>query len=328
MSILKLNLIERIFTLCANAFPYWVIVGAGLALWEPSTALWFRPNWIPLFLGVIMLSMGLTLDFVDFRRILKIPRTILLGVGLQYLIMPLLGYVFAVAFHLPTDYVIGLILVASCPGGTASNVVCFIARSNVALSVTLTAFSTLLAVVVTPLLTTMLVESVTADLIETRVEVDTLGLLVNTCKVVVLPVVAGIFLNHFFNRTVRRINVYTPFLAVLSIVCIINYILAAKKDFILQTGLALIVSVVCLHFLGFFLGYLLSKALNFTEKNARTVSIEVGMQNSGLATELARSSFPNYNLASVPGAVSALVHCVLGSLTAGLCRMFPDKGDR
>ncbi len=118
-----MNRTEKLFRTLANAFPLWVLLGAGLALWEPATATWFQPTWIPFFLGLIMLSMGLTLDFDDFLRILKIPRSILLGVGLQYSVMPLLGYGLARLFQLPVDYMIGLILVACCPGGTASNVV-------------------------------------------------------------------------------------------------------------------------------------------------------------------------------------------------------------
>ncbi len=316
-----MNSAEKLFLSLANAFPLWVLTGALLALWQPATALWFRPDWIPLFLGLIMLSMGLTLEWKDFLRVLQIPRSILLGVGLQYLIMPLLGYGLSRAFHLPIDYVIGLILVASCPGGTASNVVCFIARTNVALSVSLTTFSTLLAVVMTPLLTTWLIESLSEDLTGTAIEVDTLGLLINTFKVVILPVLCGVLLNHYFHAAIKKINAYTPFLAVLSIVFIVDYILAAKKTAILQTGLSLLAAIVTLHALGFILGYGLSRLLKFGVRDAQTVSIEVGMQNSGLATELARSNFPGFALATVPGAISALTHCILGSIAAGLCRV-------
>jgi len=312
--------VQKLFLTLANLFPVWVVIGAGLALAEPATALWFKPGWIPYFLGVIMLSMGLTLSWQDFARVFKIPGSILAGVALQYLIMPMLGYLIARAFQLPMDFVIGLILVASCPGGTASNLVCFIARVNVALSVSLTTVSTLIAVVVTPLLTTWLVESLAEDLTGTRIEVNTLGLLVKTFKVVVLPVLLGVFLNHFFRRLVKRINPYTPFLAVLSIVFIVDFIFAAKKDEILATGSSLLMAIITLHALGFILGYALSRLLGFDEKDAETVSIEVGMQNSGLATELARSNFPNYALATVPGAISALTHCILGSLVATASR--------
>jgi bile acid:Na+ symporter, BASS family len=319
------NRTEKFFLTLANAFPLWVLTGAVLALWEPATALWFQPDWIPFFLGIIMLSMGLTLDLADFQQVMKIPRSILLGVSLQYVIMPALGYGLARAFHLPVDYMIGLVLVASCPGGTASNVVCFIARTNVALSVSLTTFSTLLAVLLTPVLTTLLIESLSRDLTGTAIEVDTVGLLVNTLKIVILPVLLGVFLNHCFHRAVQKINPYTPLLAVLSIVFIVDFILAAKKTAIMATGSRLVIAILILHALGFLLGYLLSRALKFKETDARTVAIEVGMQNSGLATELARSNFPNYALATVPGAISALTHCILGSLVAGLCRIKTSK---
>lgn len=315
-----MNPVERFFITLANLFPVWVLTGAGLALWKPETATWFQPNWIPYFLALIMLSMGLTLSFEDFSRVLKLPKSIMLGVGLQYTIMPGLGYTLALAFNLPIDFVIGLVLVACCPGGTASNVVCFIARTHVALSVSLTTVSTLLAVLFTPLLTTWWVESISVELTGSKVDVDTLGLLLKTLKVVILPVLIGVFLNHYFHREVKKIESYTPFLAVLSIVFIVDFILAAKKDAILEIGGALIGAVVLLHLLGFLLGYVLSRLLRFTERDAQTVSIEVGMQNSGLATELARSNFPAYGLATVPGAISALTHCILGSIVAGLCR--------
>ena len=315
-----MNSVERLFITLANLFPVWVLTGAGLALWKPETATWFQPHWIPYFLGLIMLSMGLTLSLEDFSRVLKMPKSILLGVGLQYTIMPGLGYALALGFNLPIDFVIGLVLVACCPGGTASNVVCFIARAHVALSVSLTTCSTLLAVLLTPFLTTWWVESISLEQTGLKVDVDTLGLLLKTLKVVILPVLLGIFLNHFFHRGVKKVEAYTPFVAVLSIVFIVDFILADKKSAILEIGASLIVAVLLLHLLGFILGYVLSRLLKFTERNAQTVSIEVGMQNSGLATELARSNFPAYGLATVPGAISALTHCILGSIAAGLCR--------
>ena len=312
--------VERIFITLANLFPVWVLIGAGLALWKPETATWFQPDWIPYFLGLIMLSMGLTLSFKDFSRVIKLPKSIFLGVGLQYTIMPGLGYAVDLAFELRIDFVIGVVLVACCPGGTASNVVCFIAKTHVALSVSLTTCSTILAVFLTPLLTTWWVESISLELTGLKIDVDTMELFLKTLKVVILPVLIGVFLNHYFNHGVKKVEAYTPFLAVLSIVFIVDFILAAKKDAILEIGSALICAVVLLHLLGFLLGYILSRLLRFTEKDAQTVSIEVGMQNSGLATELARSNFSSYGLATVPGAISALTHCILGSIAAGLCR--------
>ena len=316
-----MNSLKKVFVSLANLFPVWVLTGAGLALWKPETATWFQPTWIPYFLAIIMLSMGLTLNFEDFARVIKTPKPILFGVGLQYTVMPLLGYFLAQQFHLPIDFIIGLVLVACCPGGTASNVVCFIAKTNVALSVSLTTVSTLMAAICTPLLTTLWVESLSLKLTGLSLNVDTLGLLMKTVQVIILPVVIGILLNQYFNRQVKQVEPYTPFLAVLSIVFIVDFILAAKKDAIFEIGSSLIMAVVLLHFFGFLLGYLFSRTLKFAEHDAQTISIEVGMQNSGLATELARSNFTNYALATVPGAISALTHCILGSIVAGLCRL-------
>jgi len=146
-------------------------------------------------------------------------------------------------------------------------------------------------------------------------------LLLSTFKVVILPVTLGVLLNHFFHPMVQKINPYTPLLAVLSIVFIVDFILAVKKDAIIESGASLIMAIVLLHLMGFVLGYVISRWMKFPDRDAQTVSIEVGMQNSGLATELARSNFPGFGLATVPGAISALTHCVLGSIAAGLCRL-------
>lgn len=319
-----MNRIEKLGVVFANAFPVWVLAGAGLALWEPATALWFKPAWIPFFLGIIMLSMGLTLETEDFLRVLKIPVSVLAGLSLHYLIMPLLGYTLSKAFHLPVDYMIGLVLVSSVPAGTASNVVCYIARINLALSVTLTTCSTLLGIIMTPLLATWMVESLAQSTLGITVEVDTLGIFIETLQIVILPVVTGILLNHYLPGLVKKVTAYTPFLAVLSIVFIVDYILAAKRQAILNGGSRLILAIVTLHTLGFLLGYLLSKLLALGERDARTISVEVGMQNSGLATELARHNFPSFGLATVPGAISALTHCIVGCIVAGLCRMYPE----
>lgn len=309
----------------SNAFPLWVVIGASLALWKPETATWFQPNWIPFFLGIIMLSMGLTLKLEDFKRIIETPKLVAIGVALQYTIMPIAGWTLAKLYNLSPDFAIGLILVASCPGGTASNVVCFIAKANVALSVSLTTVSTLVAVFATPLLTAFLIKIISQNMPGGEIEVNTLGLLLNTVKVVILPVTMGILLNRLFPNIVNRVTPFTPFLAVLSIVFIVDFILAVKKEAILQTGGNLIIAIVILHTFGFAIGYTMPRITRLSEKNCHTIAIEVGMQNSGLATELARNNFPSFALATVPGAISALTHCILGSIVAGACLLFSKK---
>lgn len=237
------NLLARF----ANAFPLWVFLCSALAVWHPPLFTWFSGPWITWGLGVIMLGMGITLTAEDFTRVLQFPSWVAAGVILQYTVMPLSGWAIANLLALPDAFAVGLILVACCPGGTASNVVSYLARANVALSVTLTTLSTILAVAMTPWLTAQL------------------------------------------------------------------------------AGPRLLAAVVLLHASGFGFGYLLSKWWNSSETVARTVSIEVGMQNSGLGAHLARSHFPAGSGVDIPSAISALTHCMIGSLLAAIWRRIEPK---
>jgi len=246
-----------------------------------------------------------------------IPFALVGGVVLQFAVMPFLGWGIGYLMELPQDMAIGLVLVSCCPGGTASNVVAFLARANVALSVSMTAISTILAVVLTPLLTKFYVGE--------RVPVDAIGLLQSILIIVILPVVAGIWINHFFGKAAKRIAVVSPFISVVFIILIVGYILAQNRDSIIENWRILVAAVFFLHVLGFGLGYALAKFMQFDEQSCRTVSIEVGMQNSGLGTALAIKHFAALPLAAVPCAVSAVTHCILGSLAAGLWRKVKAK---
>jgi len=294
-----------------NLFPLWVLAGALLALWQPDYFTWFSGPMIPSGLGVIMLGMGLTLTFEDFKRIAKMPGRILTGAVLQYTIMPLMGWSMAVLFKLPPPLAAGLILVACCPGGTASNVVAYLAKADVPLSVTMTTLTTLMAVIMTPTLTTWLVGS--------RVEVSFWGLLKDTIQVVVFPVVLGVALNRFFPKMTQRILPLAPFMAVLFITLIVSSIVGMGREHILKSGLALIAAVVGLHTSGFFLGYITALIVTKDKIAARTIAIEVGMQNSGLGVVLARSNFSS-PLTAIPCAISSVVHSLIGSLLAAVWR--------
>jgi BASS family bile acid:Na+ symporter len=264
-------------------------------------------------LGIIMLGMGLTLTLDDFRRVFVIPFALVGGVALQFTVMPILGWGIGHLMELPLDMAVGLVLVASCPGGTASNVVAFLARANVALSVSMTAISTTMAVVLTPLLTKFYVSE--------QVPVDALGLLQSILVIVILPVAVGIAINHFFGKVSKRIAAVSPFVSVLVIILIVGYILSQKRDSILGNWQTLVASVLMLHVGGFGLGYGLARLMRFDEQSSRTVSIEVGMQNSGLGTALATKHFAALPLVAVPCAVSAVTHCILGSIAAGIWRV-------
>jgi BASS family bile acid:Na+ symporter len=303
-----------------RAFPLWVVgASLGAILWPPAFT-WFSGPFITYGLGLIMLGMGLTLRVEDFTRVARYPSWVFVGLLLQYTVMPASGWLLARLLGLPPPLAVGLILVSCCPGGTASNVISYLARANVALSVTMTAISTMGAVVLTPSLTQMLAGS--------RMNVDGWGLFFETIKVVVLPVTLGAVLNRYAPRFTRKATVVSPLIAVLLIAMIVASILGAGLTRIAAGGLRLIGAVLSLHLSGFVLGYLLSRIVSRNESVARTVAIEVGMQNSGLGAHLARSNFPPGLGVDVPSALSALTHCVYGSLLAAVWQRIPADEDR
>jgi BASS family bile acid:Na+ symporter len=292
----------------ARLFPLWVTLGAVMALLYPPAFDWFLEyGLITPGLQIIMLGMGLTLELSDFSRVFRTPAPILWGVLLQYTVMPLLGWGVGHLFQLPTAFAVGLVLVCCCPGGTASNVIAYLAKADVALSVSMTALSTMLAAACTPLLTTWIVGS--------RVDVDGWALFLSTTKVVLLPVALGLFMRRYLPELTQKLLPAAPAAAVLMIVLIVSAILGARKDAVLESGLQLLGAVVTAHSLGFFLGYLLGGLSGGFGAVARTTSIEVGMQNSGLGAVLAQAHFAS-PLTAIPSAISAITHCILGSALA------------
>lgn len=292
-------------------FPLWVVVGGVLALVEPGLFTWFSGPFIVWGLAVIMLGMGITLRFADFREVLRLPRPIALGVAAQFVVMPALAWLIGRVLSLPTPLAVGLILVGCAPGGTASNVVTYIARASLPLSVLMTMCSTLTAVALTPTLTSFYAG--------TLVPVDAMGLFLSTVQVVLIPVFLGLLLNHFAPVAVGQVQRVAPLIAVLAIVMICASIIGQRAAEILDSAVPLVAAVVMLHIGGFALGWGLARAFGYEEIVRRTVSIEVGMQNSGLAVVLANRHFGN-PLTAVPGAISAVTHSVIGSILAAVWR--------
>lgn len=299
------------FERLTRAFPVWVLAAAVAALVEPRLLTWFSGPLLTWGLAVVMLGMGLTLDVADFVRVAQAPRVVAIGFTLQYTVMPLLGWALGYLFGLATPLAVGLVLVACCPGGTASNIVTFIARGDVPLSVSMTAVSTLMAALMTPALTELLVGS--------RVEVSALGLLTSTVQVVILPVAAGLAMTRLAPAMTARLQPVAPLVAVVTVALIVGSILGGGRDEVIASGPRLLGAIVGLHAGGFALGYVLSRPFVWGETAARTVSIEVGMQNSGLGVVLARQHFAD-PLVAIPCAISSLTHSVLGSLLAGWWR--------
>jgi len=312
-----LNIWQKNCVKIAEWFSLWIVLGCLWAWWQPEAWLWFQP-YIAIGLGVIMLGMGLTLRLSDFSEVFRIPKIIAVGVLAQFVIMPLSAYFWAKVLDLEASLAIGLILVGSCPGGTASNVITYLARANVALSVLLTMCSTFVAVVMTPLLTQWLAG--------TYLPVDGWGLFRSMVLVVLIPLIAGLLINTALDRirqhrrhVVRAsINAIGPIVSVAVIVLVVASIVAGNKTAIGQMGVKLFGAVFLFHATGFALGYVAMKWLGYSKAECRTVSIEVGMQNSGLGASLAKTHFADMVMAPVPAAISAVFHCLIGSALAGI----------
>ena len=291
-----------------NLFPLWSVLVGILALVEPRCFLWFGKEAIGVGLGIIMLGMGMTLKAEDFVRVWKEPKVIGLGVCSQFLIMPAWGALIAYLMGLPAEMAVGLILVASCPGGTASNVVVFLARGKVALSVSLTLASTIAAIWMTPLLTSWYAGH--------YLPVDPWALFRGILLVVLLPLTVGVGWNRFFPKSAGKASAYSPLVSVLLILLIVGFVLAANQIPILENWVTLTGSVLALHLGGFSLGYGMAVLFGLTREERRTLSIEVGMQNSGLGTSLATDYFGKTSMVAAPCALSAVMHCLIGSFLA------------
>jgi len=297
--------LERISTFTGNTFAIWVVLFGVIAFFYPEGFTWIAPH-ISLLLGVIMFGMGLTLSLDDFKGILKAPKSVIVGIVLQYTVMPLLAFGLATLFQLPPEVAVGVILVGCCPGGTASNVITYLARGNTALSVTITAFSTILAPILTPALTLLFASK--------WLPVSAGDMFLTIVQIILVPIVLGIIVRILFHKQVEKSVKALPLISVIGIVAVASAVVAVNTEHIATTGL-LIFSVVILHnVLGLFIGFLLGKALKLDYPDQKAVSIEVGMQNSGLGSALAIAHFAP--VAAVPSALFSVWHNISGPLLA------------
>ncbi len=312
-----MNLLEKLSRFISNYMAVFVILVAAIALFAPWTFTWAAPQ-IAILLGIVMFGMGTTLRLGDFRLVLKRPGDVLVGAVAQFTIMPGLAYLLAKGFNLPPELAAGVILVGTCPGGTSSNVMTYLARGDVALSVSMTMTTTILAPVVTPLLTWWLAGA--------WVDISLGAMMLSIVKVVIIPIVGGILVNSLFGETVQKYNKLLPLISVIAIVLIVGGVVSVSSARILETG-ALIMVVVMLHnLLGYGLGFAIAKALHMDLAKAKAISIEVGMQNSGLATSLAMLHFGA--AAAIPGAIFSVWHNISGSLAANyLARRMTHEKD-
>ncbi len=298
-----------------------VLVVAALALFAPASCLWIQTSWINYLLMIVMFGMGLTIKPEDFVLVFTHPKDILIGCLAQFTIMPLLAFLLGKAFGLEAGLLAGVILVGTCPGGTSSNVITYLSEGDVALSVGMTSVNTLLAPLLTPVITYLF--------LRTTVSVDVLAMFISIIKVVIVPIALGFVINHFFGKYTAKVKEALPLVSVLAITMIVAAVVSHNSEQILTTG-AIIFLVVILHnLLGYGCGLLLGQALKLPLSKKKALSVEIGMQNSGLATSLAATAFPDLAMATVPGAIFSVWHNISGALLANIYRrMTEDKSQQ
>ncbi len=294
-----------------------VLAVAALALFVPSSSLWIDTAWINYLLMIIMFGMGLTMKPRDFAPVFTRPKDILIGCAAQFIIMPSLAFGLSRLFGLDPALTAGVVLVGTCPGGTASNVITYLSKGDVALSVGMTGVNTLLAPLLTPAITYLL--------LQTTVKVDVWNMFWSIVTVILIPIALGFLINMLFASYVSNVTVVLPLVSTLAICLIVASVVSHNAERIFSAG-AIVLAVVILHnLLGYLCGFGLGKLFKMGPSKTKALSIEIGMQNSGLATSLAGTAFPQLAMATVPGAVFSVWHNISGAILAGFYRRWKDK---
>ncbi len=312
-----MKLLEKISNFIGKFMAVIVLIVAALALFLPKSGLWIPTSSVNYLLMAVMFGMGLTLRLSDFALVFKRPKEIITGCIAQFTIMPLLAFLLCKLFSLEPALACGVVLVGTCPGGTSSNVITYLSKGDLALSVGMTSVNTLLSPVLTPALTYLL--------LRTSVQVDIFAIFLSIVKIVILPVGLGFLINKFFSKITSRMLSFLPLVSVMAICLIVSTVVSHNASKILSTA-AIVFMVVILHnLLGYLLGFALGKILNLKTEKIKALSVEIGMQNSGLATSLALTSFPNLSMATVPGAVFSVWHNISGALLANIYSRWDDS---
>ena len=312
-----MKLLEKISDLMGKNMALIVLLLAALALFAPTTCLWIKTSWVNYLLMIVMFGMGLTLRLEDFKLVFTRPKDILLGCATQFIIMPLLAFGLGMAFHLDPALMAGVVLVGCCPGGTSSNVITYLSKGDVALSVGMTSVNTLLAPFLTPAITYLL--------LKTTVNVDMMSMFVSIVKVVVVPIALGFIINKLFGELTQKLVKVLPGVSVTAICLIVAAVVSHNAEKIMTTGLIVFVVVILHNLLGYASGFVLGRALHLGIPKTKALSVEIGMQNSGLATSLAGTAFPDLAMATVPGAIFSVWHNISGAILANIYNRWTDK---
>ena len=294
-----------------------IVLGvAAVSLLLPSSAIWIQMSWINILLMVVMFGMGLTIRPGDFAIVFTKPKEILIGCSAQFLIMPLLAFALSHLFRLDAALTAGVVLVGTCPGGTSSNVITYLSNGDVALSVGMTSVSTLLAPLLTPAITWLL--------LRTTVTVDVLSMFLSIVKVILIPIGLGFLINKLFGGLTQKLVEILPMVSTIAICLIVATVVSHNAENIFASGFVILAVVILHNVLGYLCGFCISRLFGMPWTKIKAVSIEIGMQNSGLATSLAGTAFPNLAMATVPGAIFSVWHNISGAILAGLYRSCRD----
>ena len=303
---------KRVSELIGKYMAWIVLAIAALALFLPGTCLWIQTKWVNYLLMVVMFGMGLTMKLSDFAVVFSRPRDVLIGCTAQFVVMPLLAFALGKFFGLGDELLVGVVLVGTCPGGTSSNVITYLSQGDTALSVGMTSINTMLAPFLTPALTWLY--------LRTSVSVDLKAMFLSIIQVVVVPIGLGLLINRLFGKQTRKITDVLPLISVTAICLIVAAVVSHNSEKILYTGLVIFAVVILHNLLGYLCGYLVGILFRMDLPRKKAVAIEIGMQNSGLATTLAGSAFPNLSMATVPGAIFSVWHNISGAILAGFFR--------
>ena len=303
---------KRVSELIGKYMAWIVLAIAALALFLPGTCLWIQTKWVNYLLMVVMFGMGLTMKLSDFAVVFSRPRDVLIGCTAQFVVMPLLAFALGKFFGLGDELLVGVVLVGTCPGGTSSNVITYLSKGDTALSVGMTSINTMLAPFLTPALTWLY--------LRTSVSVDIKAMFLSIIQVVVVPIGLGLLINRLFGKQTRKITDVLPLISVTAICLIVAAVVSHNSEKILSTGLVIFAVVILHNLLGYLCGYLIGILFQMDLPRKKAVAIEIGMQNSGLATTLAGSAFPNLSMATVPGAIFSVWHNISGAILAGFFR--------
>lgn len=312
-----MKVLEKISDFFGKYMAIIVLVVAALALFAPGTCLWIQTSWVNYLLMIVMFGMGLTLKLEDFKLVFTRPKDIIIGCLAQFTVMPLLAFLLGKAFGLDAALLAGVVLVGTCPGGTSSNVITYLSKGDVALSVGMTSVNTLLAPFLTPAITYLL--------LRTTVTVDMLSMFMSIIKVVIIPIALGFIINKLFGKVTQKLVKVLPSVSVIAICLIVAAVVSHNAEKIMSTGIIVFLVVILHNLLGYACGFGIGKLLHMSTPKTKAVSIEIGMQNSGLATSLAGTAFPDMAMATVPGAIFSVWHNISGAILANIYNRWTDK---